>query len=102
MATKELLQKLFGMSPDKIITDALIFEEPEKTEWQKAASQLNDGLSKNQAWTMCQALQPMLRAGGAVMVRMRANGKKRPATELQGLFSQNTNKMDMTRGNTDD
>lgn len=98
MAKKELLQKLFGMSPDKIITDALIFEEPEKTEWQMAASQLNDGLSKNQAWAMCQALQPMLRAGGAVMVRMRTNGKKRPATELQGLFSQNTNKMDMTRG----
>ena len=72
MAKKELLQMLFGMSPDKIITDALIFEEPEKTEWQMAASQLNDGLSKNQAWAMCQALQPMLRAGGVVMVRMRA------------------------------
>lgn len=98
MAKKEEIQKLSGMEPGRVITDSLTFDEPGKIDWDVAAQRLNDGLTKNQAWAMCQALQPMLRAHDAVLVKMRSSGRKRPATELQGLFSQATNKIDMTRG----
>ena len=98
MAKKEELNKLFGMDASRIITDALIFQEPDKEEWIEASERLNNLLTKNQLWAMCQALQPLLHTHGAVMVKMKSNGKNRPATELQSLFSQSTNKMDMARG----
>lgn len=97
MAKKEEMEKLFGMFPNKVSTNMLIFEEPNKTTWEKAADKLNVQLTKNQAWAMCQALQPLLRSGGAVLVKKGSNGKLRPAAELQDLFSQATNKTDMTR-----
>lgn len=97
MATKEELAKLFGTTPEKNITNALIFEEPEKMEWQKATEDLNEGMNKTQTWAMCQALHPLLRSHEAVLVRMRSNGNMRPATELGRLFKQGTNKIDMSQ-----
>lgn len=98
MAKKEEIKKLFEIDPKKENPNILTFDEPEKIDWDIAAQRLNDGLTKNQVWTMCQALQPLIRAHDAVLVRMRNSDRKRQANELQGLFSQATNKIDMTRG----
>ena len=97
MGKKDELERLLGMNSSRGAANALHFEEPESKAWEEASKRLNDGLNKNQVWAMCQALHPLLRSSGIVLVKAHNDGKMRPATELQGLFSMNTNKLDMTR-----
>lgn len=97
MTKKEEQERLFGLSGPTGDAHTLIFTEPDQERWQETTSRLCDGLTKNQLWAMCQAFHPLLRSGGLVLVQM-CNGTNRPATELQGLFSQGTNKIDMSRG----